>query len=249
MTDTHLRSLPFEGAANFRDVGGYPTSDGGQVRWGMVFRSGNLHGLTEADLALYSGLGVQKVFDLRGEEERVRRPDPVPSIHVPVIRSTSAEAAEIAAQRGDNGEEFLKQVYMGLIEHTASDLGRIFAGMAEPEGLPALVHCHAGKDRTGMVVALLLEILGVEREIVLDDYELTTKYRQSEQGEESYERLLKLGFSAEAAAGVLGAPRWAMADALDHVDRTYGGSGAYLTGPAGVSEDDLTRLRALLVER
>jgi protein-tyrosine phosphatase len=110
-------------------------------------------------------------------------------------------------------------------------------------------HCHAGKDRTGVVAALLLEALGVDREHVLDDYVLTATYRLREHQDRSFERLLESGMVAEAAAGVLGAPRWAMEEALQQLDDQFGGIEAYLLGPAGLDTDTLGRLRAQLVQR
>ena len=98
------------------------------------------------------------------------------------------------------------------------------------------------KTAPGWSPRCLLEALGVEREAVLDDYELTTRYRLRAQQDQTFERLIKLGLAPEAAAGVLSAPRWAMATALEYLDREYGTIGHYLTGPAAMSLPDLTRL-------
>jgi hypothetical protein len=96
---------------------------------------------------------------------------------------------------------------------------------------------------------LLLETLGVERESILDDYELTARYRLRAQQDQTFERLLKVGLAPEAAAGVLTAPRWAMAAALDYLDREYQTIERYLTGPAEMTLPDLQRLRDELVSR
>jgi len=114
--------------------------------------------------------------------------------------------------------------------------------------VPAVVHCTGGKDRTGVVAALVLEAVGVPRETVLDDYELTAKYRRREHQTSSLQTLLASGLAPEAAGAVLGAPRWAMADALAWIDATHGGVDTYLSGPAGVDQDALGRLRAVLVD-
>ena len=95
---------------------------------------------------------------------------------------------------------------------------------------------------------MLLEALGVEREAVLDDYELTARYRVRAQQEPTFQRLIEYGMSPEAAAGVLTTPRWAMQDALTEVDRKYGGVEAYLTGPAGMQSHDLVALRKGLLD-
>ena len=139
-------------------------------------------------------------------------------------------------------------MYKGLIDHATAQIGQLFTGLTEEDGLPAVFHCHAGKDRTGVVAALLLEALGVDRPVILDDYELTARYRLRSQQESTYERLLQFGLSPEAAAGVLTTPRRAMEEALGHLDAEYSGVEEYLTGPAGMRKDDLEALRARLLD-
>jgi protein-tyrosine phosphatase len=244
------RRVPFEGITNFRDLGGYRTGSGTAVRWGLVFRADGLHGLSTNDLARYEKLGLRAVYDLRGEIERTERPNPVPSRPLTVIgRPTDAgpPAAPPAIATTEEGERFLYDMYVGLIEHAAVQIGELFQALTEDDGLPAVFHCHAGKDRTGLVAAVLLEALGVEREAVLDDYELTARYRLRTQQESTFQRLVEYGMSPEAAAGVLTTPRWAMQDALAELDRKFGGVEAYLTGPAGMTSRDLVALRTCLL--
>jgi protein-tyrosine phosphatase len=146
-----------------------------------------------------------------------------------------------------DGEALLRDVYRAMIDHGGDHIGRLFTGLLGEDGLPAVFHCHAGKDRTGVVAALLLESLGVDREAVLDDYDLTARYRLREHQDDSYQRLLDSGMSPGAAAGVLRTSRWAMADALSHLDRSFGGIDAYLTGAAGMSAAEVETLRNRLV--
>jgi protein-tyrosine phosphatase len=209
-----------------------------------VFRSDALHGLSSADLALYVELGLRSVYDLRGEIERTERPNPMPSRHVPITSRPAGDerASTLNGVTTADGELVLRDVYIGHIEHSAVQIGELFAGLIEPDGLPAVFHCHAGKDRTGMVAALLLETLGVERNEILDDYELTARYRLRAQQKSSYERLIQSGLSPDAAAGVLTTPRWAMASALEFLDDRYQDIGHYLTGPAKMRPGDLDRL-------
>jgi protein-tyrosine phosphatase len=124
--------------------------------------------------------------------------------------------------------------------------GRLLTGLASADGLPAVFHCTGGKDRTGMSAALLLELLGVPRSVVLDDYELTSQFRRREHQMETYENLLAIGMSAEAAGAILGTPRWAMDEALSVLDDEYGGVERYLTNHAGMPVDTLLELRARL---
>jgi protein-tyrosine phosphatase len=243
------RRVPFEGVTNFRDLGGYRTRSGARVRWGLVFRADALHGLSARDLGLYDRLGLRAVYDLRGELERTERPNPVPSHPLTIIGRPAGTdpPAAVPGTTGADGERILHDLYIGLIEHATLQIGELFTALATDDGLPAVFHCHAGKDRTGLVAALLLEALGVERDLVLDDYELTARYRLRTQQVSSYQRLVESGISPEAAAGVLTTPRWAMQQALDVLDDRYDGVERYLTGPAGMRPDDLGALRQRLL--
>jgi len=243
------RRVPFEGVTNFRDLGGYRTRFGARIRWGLVFRADALHGLSPRDLALYDRLGVSAVFDLREEAERDERPNPVPSRPFPIIgRSNDTGSAPLSATTHTEGEQILHDLYVGLVDHAAVQIGELFTALSGDDGLPAVIHCHAGKDRTGVVVALLLDALGVERATILDDYELTARYRLRTHQESTYQRLVQYGISPEAAAGVLATPRWAMQQALDDLDRRYGSVDDYLQGPAGLHPDDLRALRQRLLD-
>ena len=111
-----------------------------------------------------------------------------------------------------------------------------------------MFHCHDGKDRTGLVAALLLDALGVERATILDDYGFTARYRRRTEQESSYERLIESGMSEEAAAGVLTTPKWVMQHALEELDRRHGSIADFLRGPAGMYPDTLDTLRQRLLE-
>jgi protein-tyrosine phosphatase len=244
------RRVPFAGITNLRDLGGYPTVDGATTRWGRVFRADALHKLTDADLDAFRRLGVRTVYDLRSGEERTEFPGPVSSVHVPIV-GRRADAAPLVAPAGmtvADGEKILRDMYVGVLEHSAAQIGTILGGIAGPDRTPAVFHCHGGKDRTGVIAAVLLLALGVEREIVLDDYEATRRYRLIEHQQDSLAGILASGVSPEAAAGVLGTPRWAMADAVDAIDTVYGGIDAFLTGRAGLTAEELAALRDQLIE-
>jgi protein-tyrosine phosphatase len=243
------RRVPFVGITNLRDLGGYPTADGGTTRWGVVFRADALHKLTAEDVEAFGALGVRTVYDLRGDVERTEFPGPFPSLHVPISGRPDGVAAPPPPPEmtTEDGERMMRDMYVGVLEHSATRVGGILRGLADPAAVPAVFHCHGGKDRTGVVAAVLLLALGVDREDVLDDYEATRRYRRVEHQQDSLASMLANGVSPEAAAGVLGTPRWAMAAAVDAVTDVYGGVDAYLTGPAGMTPDELAALRAALV--
>jgi len=244
------RRVPFEGASNFRDLGGYRAASGARVRWGLVFRADSLHALSPRDLTFYDQLGLRAVYDLRSDLEREERPNPIPSRPLPITGSP-AGVDQVAGRpswvTGTDGEQILHDLYVAMIDHAAAQIGQLYLGLIEDDGLPAVFHCHAGKDRTGIVAALLLEAVGVARDVVLDDYELTARYRLRTHQETTYQRLMESGLSPEAAAGILTTPRWAMQQALDELDRRYGNVERYLTGPAGMRAEDLHALRRRLL--
>jgi protein-tyrosine phosphatase len=113
---------------------------------------------------------------------------------------------------------------------------------------PAVFHCAGGKDRTGLAAALLLTWLGVDRETVLDDYELTARFQTAARKAEIVEIFRESGMWLEAAKALLGAPRWAMAEALAVLDHEHGGIEAYLRGPSAMTPERLDLLRHELLQ-
>jgi len=244
--------IRFAGASNFRDIGGLPAS-GGVVRPGLVFRADGLHALTDVDLDLFRSLGIVTVFDLRGDGERARLPNRVastPRCVMSPIRAAGVDpfAGAPPANRRE-GELALRTMYGHLLEHSGSVIGGILTDLTRPTTMPAVIHCHGGKDRTGVVIAVLLEVLGTPRDVVLDDYQLTERFRVPERGAASYADLVARGMPPEAALGVMGAPRWAMAETLEQLDLEFGGAEAYLVERGGVGSGVIASLRRRLIER
>jgi protein-tyrosine phosphatase len=239
------RRLPFEGVTNFRDLGGYPTSSGGHTRWGHVFRADALHNLTTSDLAAFGRLGLRVVYDLRTDDEREREPNPMESRHVGLLsRRALGEPPDWSGfQHTTDGERWLHERYLDMLATAGPLFGRLLSGLAAADGVPAVFHCAAGKDRTGLTAALLLTLLDVDRESVLDDYELTGQYWIIDDDRPTLERLVATGMSAVAAASTLGAPRWVMGETLAVLDHEHGGIEAYLRGPARMEPATIDRLR------
>ena len=115
--------------------------------------------------------------------------------------------------------------------------------------MPAVIHCVGGKDRTGLAVALLLTALGVDRELVLDDYQLTDEYRGTPHLPHVISLFVTAGLGQEAAEEVLSSPRWAMAAALEEVDKTHSGTENYPLGAAGMTAQTLAALKDTLLCR
>jgi protein-tyrosine phosphatase len=169
------RVIELENVKNFRDMGGY-LADGGTVAWGRLFRADGLNKLSDADLDVVDALGIRTVIDLRTSRELTdagRFPVekmPVAFHHVSVIdRTWHEEGREV----GDDAAAFLTSAYRDMLGYGADRFAEALRLIALPEAGPLVFHCAAGKDRTGVLAALLLAALGVADEDIADDYALT----------------------------------------------------------------------------
>lgn len=167
------RLVALEGCLNFRDLGGYPAADGRRLRWGLVYRSDSLHALTPRDLArLGADLRIRDVVDLRTPAERAAEPSrglealSLRHHHLPLYDGTEAG--------GERPGLALDEIYFLLLRFAHQRVVRVLATLSEAEG-PAVFHCAAGKDRTGIIAATLLGLLGVDDEVIVADYALTSR--------------------------------------------------------------------------
>ena len=173
--ETRERLLALIGAHNFRDLGGYPTTDGRATRWGRLFRSDALHELTEDDLEVLRQVGLATVIDLRTatELERTGRgplgDEPIAYLHASVLQEEGGESvATPAPPEGDQAER-----YMWYLDVGGDALAKALTLAAGPANQPVVFHCTAGKDRTGVLAALVLDILGVDHSVIVEDYTIT----------------------------------------------------------------------------
>jgi hypothetical protein len=169
------RLVALAGACNFRDLGGYLAASGQITRWGRLFRSDALHELTAADMDILQRLGLSGVIDLRTAAE-LDRTGPAPMaagsfryLHVSVLPEEGGESA--AAPVGP--EDDLAERYLWYLDVGRGALVAALQMIAEPTSHPLVFHCTAGKDRTGVLAALVLDLVGVDRSSVVDDYALT----------------------------------------------------------------------------
>jgi len=239
------RRRVIEGTYNLRDVGGYP-AEGGEIRWHKLFRSDGLHRLTDDSQGLFSELGVSLIVDLRDADELEAAPDRIEGlgievVHLPLFEGITPELKVVASAS-------LASVYQVIIEHQAQNLIRAIRAVAQSGDRPVLVHCTAGKDRTGMVIAIALLAVGVPSEFVVADYAATEQHLSGEWAEEMLERVRSSGaeITPELQEIMTASPPAAMEHIIELIEAEHGSVRGYLLAH-GVTEGELDELRRILV--
>lgn len=241
------RHLPWEACYNARDLGGLPTLEGGMTRWGAVIRSDIPTRLSETGRQALLDYGVRTIIDLRGAKEALEEPSIYTTASDQVDRPRYfnlpledylPEVGALIRNAASRGE-----VYCTILDHYPHNVAAVLRAIANAEPGGVLIHCHAGKDRTGTVSALLLRLAGVADELIIADYA------------ESQLRLWPLWEKAIAeAGGEENADFWLKPTAtpammqrmLDHLDAKYDGVLGYLAF-AGLQSEEIGRLRARLL--
>ncbi|MFC0215427.1 tyrosine-protein phosphatase [Paenibacillus chartarius] len=170
------RILPFEGVLNFRDMGGYETTDGRKVKYGLFFRSAELTGMTANDLELFQSLGIKTIFDYRSDGEAEQKPDPViegvKNIRIPAMKQdVPADMRELMRQGHFKGmtPDMLAAMYVEMAVNNPS-YRSLMTTIMNLDHLGVLHHCAGGRDRTGVGGAIILLALGVPEETIIEDY-------------------------------------------------------------------------------
>ena len=248
------RIVSFETCFNFRDLGGYDTADGRRVRWKTLYRADTLHRMTPGDRVAFEMLGLRTVIDLRSKTE-IDDHGVLPTRlsehrwqHVPMLdnvklapRAASEWPSEFpAALRPAEG-------YLRIVEEFGAAIAEVVALLAEADALPAVFHCTAGKDRTGIVAAVILDVLGVTDETIAADYAVTEHTRaRSTAGMETHEPDYA-AFLAQIPADRRAATPEKMLDFLDGMRDNFGSVSRFLSD-MGVTAEQFEVLRATLLE-
>jgi protein-tyrosine phosphatase len=256
-----VRRLPLEGARNFRDLGGYRSTDGQYVRWGLVYRSGYLADLTKQDYRYLSTLGIRLVCDVRADGERIRSPthwngESPELLSVPIgpnrDGTLSADELERRVAAASAPSTMPPTGYDFAIKN-AEQYGKILRRVAAGD-LPAVEHCTSGKDRTGVFSAILLTALGVPRETVVDDYLLTQHYLLSPGSFESTRTQLQKIFGLaeplddSAVKAIIALNPRTLEATFDTINKIYGSFDAYLRDAVKLPDADRATLRQRLLE-
>ena len=250
------RHIPLKGAKNFRDLGGYPGQDGRRVRWRRVFRADALHALTARDVQVLRTVGLARVVDLRTPWEVERfgagmlTAHGVEHLHLPFVADTAQPGGELAGTPATLEEADQERVagYLWMLEQAGPTVSRVFSLLAhdareDGAGGGLVFHCTSGKDRTGILAALLLRALGVSAEAVAGDYALTARYLVRTPEEI---RALEATFGLRTTAEMREPRPRIMRGLLAGLDATYGSVPAYLA-TVGIDAGAISRLQAALL--
>ena len=255
------RVLNFEGIANFRDLGGYRTVDGREVKWGVLYRSAALAEATDEDLRALAGLGLAALVDFRSAAEKQEEPDRLPAppgftvVEIPTLDGgDNSVATEIrtAIEQGDvagfDPDAFMLEANRQFADRFTPQFSRFLRTVIAANGEPVLWHCTAGKDRTGFAAAILLRILGVPPETVLQDYALSKEYSlAARRNQLLLLRVFKGEETAEKVAVLMGVEKPWLETAFREIDLRWGNFDNYVRDGLGLTETDIAALRAHLL--
>ena len=242
------RHIDIEGAYNVRDLGGYPTRDGRQTRWLTFLRSDGMHRLTSRSQERLAQYGIRTVIDLRKTWEVRSAPNVfadstrVKYHHQNMLGDNPAPQSSVDAEAAGR----LGTLYGLWLDQVQDQLGMTLATLAAPDAQPAVFHCSAGKDRTGIISALLLSLAGVPADTVASDYALTAPQLFDVYVNEVAPPDLPATYTVEDYEGDHCPPE-AMLETVAHLEDRYGGVEAYVRG-CGLSANQVESLRVALIE-
>ncbi|KAA9132997.1 tyrosine-protein phosphatase [Microbacterium caowuchunii] len=256
-----------DGLYNFRDTGGLPLTDGGSSKPGVLFRSDALNGLTPAGLTALAATDIGVIVDFRTPEERQSAPDRLPTsrplqvVDLSILEGAMADmAARFLGPDASADPEAIAQamaaiptlgdMYVGMLQHGASafaQVARLISVSRDDAPTAVLVHCTAGKDRTGVATALMLDAAGVERSAVVADYASSQENLAGPWAGGMLHMIASFGIpvTPELRTLATGTPPAAIEQALAWTDAGFGGAAGYLLS-GGLTEDELAAMRERL---
>ena len=262
--ESTARVLALKGQRNFRDLGGYETTDGKQTRWGRLYRSGELSKLNAADYGALSKLNIDLVVDFRdGEEQKdaetnwqaETRPE---FLDLPIGGSAADWSSRLSRQlrSGNFTQEEIRQSFIAAYEQipieNATDYGKLFNEILDRDTGAVLFHCTAGKDRTGIASALILSALDVPRETIMQDYMLTNEVSGVDQGiafiAQAFSARAGRQVDPEALRPLVGVEEIYLQTSFDTIEKAYGSVEAYLEQEMGLTEEKRAQLKDLLLQ-
>ena len=240
------RTIAFDAVFNFRDLGGYPTADGSTVRWRRLFRADGLHRLLLEEADQVRALGITTVIDLRTPEEvstRGRFPEAIADVayhHLPMFD------VEPDWPEDDDSPTYLADRYVEMLESGRASVATALGVLAQPEAYPLVFHCAAGKDRTGILAAVVLGLLGVPDDVIAEDYALSHGAMEVMSAWVSTNMPEFAAGATRYPPSVFGASAPTMDAFIAHVRRAFGGFEG-LAADLGVGADVVEGLREQLL--
>jgi protein tyrosine/serine phosphatase len=241
------RDLAWDGCLNVRDLGGHPTEDGLETRWRSVVRADSVRALTDAGWESLVAHGVERIVDLRSHGEVAADPPqdvPIEVVHVPVLAEHGDPVwEEIERVAGSEPGREREVFYLESLRRWGDRFAEAVAAVAHASQAPVVVHCQGGRDRTGIVAALLLRLAGVSREDAAADYALSSVRlepqwrRWVDEAPDDEERERRVRFSATPAPTMLGT--------LEALECEHGSAAGFLRAH-GLSDESVVRARARL---
>jgi protein-tyrosine phosphatase len=251
VTEHYERRLAFEGATNFRDLGGYPARGGRRTRWRRLFRADSLSDLTLADLERLAELGLRGIVDFRTEGERTLKPNKLPAdarirlLELGFLPAGTLEMLDEVRAGSIKTHELERRVASQYRRYGVDHVQEYREALdfaLEAENYPLLMHCTSGKDRTGFASAMLLLAVGVPRDVVVQDYSLTNLYRRD------ISHLFGPNTTEDVISLLLAAQPHYLEAAFDEIDRAYGSFETFLERALELDEPKRARLLELLTE-
>lgn len=255
------RLLNFEGIPNFRDLGGYPTADGREVKWGVLYRTATLAESSDADLQGLQKLNLNTLIDFRSavekEEEPNRLPDPIgfTVVEIPTLDDGNEAMVKEITERIETGDfdgfdpdGLMLEANRQFASTFTPQYRQFMQTVLQADGAPIAWHCTAGKDRTGFASAILLRILGVPQDVILQDYMASRENAlEARESQLLLLRLLKGDEAADKLSVMLGVEEAWLKAAFEQIDATWGSFDNYVRDGLQLEDKDIARLKAALL--
>ena len=251
-----FRKLSMDGSYNTRELGGYKTTDGKSVKWGVLFRSDKLSDISLEDQKYLKNLGIQRIVDFRSKTEKTEDPDKIPEgvayIEMPIEVDGAMRTKIEAILKGEinrNVKDFLIEANEEFIKNYSHIYSKFLKDLAK-EQKPTMFHCTAGKDRAGFAAAITLIAIGVSKEDAINDYMKTNEYT-AERIDEMISKIELMSLyqtDGELLRPLLGVEREYLEAAFKTAENEYGSIENYIRSGLNISEKEIQQLRSFLLE-
>lgn len=246
------RNINIAGIQNLRDLGGYASSEATKnVRWGMLYRSAQIDDIAPCSLYKLRNMKIKTIIDLRSEKEYQNYPTPpngFNTIHIPILAGNLEEILKDIQEKkikADTVYHMVEQINRDLVVKYRKEFKEIFDVLLEANNYPVIIHCTSGKGRTGVVSALVLAALGVNEDIIMEDYRLSNDYFNIPNASKYAYQLPST--SQEAITTIYSAKEDFLNAAKEQIESEYGSVETYLKKGIGLSTEEIKQLRSILL--